>query len=231
LALAHLPAGRIAVEASRTGVRTSGKPDAPDRLTLTLGPGERRSGVDLVVPGGRTIRGVVAAPDGAPVAGASVWAIDQRDGSPHRSPGGDEVLSGADGSFALADVGAGPYVVHARRAGLAIGETTAVRGGAVDVRVVLGPEARLSGVVVSREGDPVADCVVWLAGADGAGRPVVPFRVREPSGAFTLEQVPPGRHELRITTHLGPGGMLLGSEIVEVAAGERRQGLRLVVGR
>jgi len=100
-----------------------------------------------------------------------------------------------DGSFAISvptHLGAGPFRLTAHKAGVGSASMSEVRTGAAPLEVLLGPEANVTGVVVTEvDSVPVEGAhVVFdsgarrLAATTGAG------------GKFTVEGVTPGRYEL-----------------------------------
>src|SRR5687768_5232856 len=75
--------------------------ERPDQKRITLGEGEQRRGVDLIITGGRSIAGVVLDPQGRPVSGAEVTAGPETpDGRAFRPGMHPRVFTGADGTFA-----------------------------------------------------------------------------------------------------------------------------------
>lgn len=136
----------------------------PVRLELAL-DGVVARDVEITCPAGTTVRGRLVAPDGHPVAGASVrvdpadpaWAWPGPDGHP-RVVGGRVTTTDATGAFEVRDVPAGEFDVYAVHPTLRDGRYEA--RGRASVAGTLGdlvasPAPVLVGVVVDPEGRPV----------------------------------------------------------------------------
>jgi hypothetical protein len=216
------------------------------RQELTLDTGEQKTGVDLVVPaGGKRISGKVVGPDGKPVSGAVVTPAFERGGFAYRMPvreGGPSVpqsVTDPDGAFSLEDLQEGRYTLWATDPSHADGEEKGVSAGATNVTVRLQSGASVAGVVRTRGGQPVTDyTIAALPGGDRGASPNDRARtqmvarqwsptsqVHDPSGAFLIARLAPGNYELSATTADGQGAVLP----VTVAAGEKKEGLTLVV--
>lgn len=151
---------------------------------MTLDPGERRAGFEVLLASGATITGRLLDPSGSPVAGASVTASRRREGPlgsmviqiagpGGRGPGGrrgpanplgeetmPEVLTGEDGVFRVAGARAGVWSLEVRGASFAPRTVAGIkvedRAGADVGDVRLEPGARVSGRVLSPSGEAVA---------------------------------------------------------------------------
>lgn len=164
--------------------------------TLQLADGDVRDELELVLPRGKVIAGIVRWPDGAPAAGARIRA--RLEDTPDR-PGaggfraftrdrrGQEATADAEGSFAVEGLSAETYVVVARATrgedeNEDHGSTTIddVTAGATDPLVlVLEPESVVRGTVHALDGTPLdafeltttlRDEEAWLAQATGSSR-------------------------------------------------------------
>ncbi len=152
---------------------------APGRVTLTADRGGRavsealanaEQEVELRVPAGVDIEGVVVAPGGTPVGGSLIWLSEPRDAH----EGAFVRVADADGRFELQSVSPSCWV-GARAAGFAPTSLLAVRAGGVRSTVVLelGPGGGdVEGVVLGPAGEPVVGAVVLL----GATGPAMPWR-------------------------------------------------------
>jgi large repetitive protein len=237
--------GRVIIVASNGPGMRWGGPDRPDQKTLTLAEGENKSGVDLIVAGGKKITGTVVDPAGKPVAGAEVTAGPQEpDGRALRRPGmsmDGRAFSQPDGSFVLEGVGGGKHTVWAVQAGFGDAELKDVDGGATGLKLQFPAEATVSGLVTDPQGKPVSDYTISLAPGPKTGESAADKRTRQsmgawdaptdtvhdPSGQFFLRRVSAGTHELRARTVDGSSATL----IVEISAGEKKQGVRVVLDR
>lgn len=162
------------------------------RTVISLGEGERREGLELVVDLGLTIAGSLVGPSGEPITEAIVQVIPRR-GSP--SAGGI-MNSRTDGSFELTGLDAGEYVLVVahfaspdRRAYSPI-RIDGVSAGDVGLRIELPVAETIRGVVVGRDGSPLYGATVQVDYGDGTigGYDAVPT---DPQGRFHLS-VPAG---------------------------------------
>lgn len=178
------------------------------QVEATLTPGVEAR-VELELPAGPALRGVVVDPLGFPVPDALVW-LSPRDGEvlvlttrvPAFVPAGSGIRTDAEGAFRFASIG------HARTVGAcAVGwaPTRDVRlahrdGAELELRLQLpGPGASLAGSVRGPAGQPVVGAAVYLdAAGDGPGSAhLVRTRTRA-GGAFRFDSVAPGQQELRV---------------------------------
>lgn len=245
--LRPLPKATIMVQARDTrsaGPMMFGGPDDPSRKTIPVEPGEQKTGVDLVIKRtDRSVAGVVVDPDGKPIGGATVMATTDRDPKlPISKPPYSQarVTTMDDGSFKLDDFSEGTYALWATHPRFADGEARGVAAGATGVRIQLERPASVSGVVASSDGRPISTYQITLLPGPKAGeteddkrrRLMGPamyespsLRVHEAGGAFSFSGLDEGTYELRVQTADGQ----VGTEEVALAAGERKQGLRIVM--
>jgi hypothetical protein len=259
--LGPLPAGAITLFASRkeglAGMFSEGiLPDdlarPGSRVTLQLSANDARRDLDLaLVRGGVSIRGVVRAADGAPLAGARVVAEEQSLGTggkilrliervmgatlgPMGPPSG---LSDAEGRFAIDDLLPGKYLVRAAFPGMPDVELGAVRAGRGEVQLRFPEGVAVTGTVVRADGSPVSDgeLVVRRAGGTAETTPAAAVEllasaarlvVHDPRGGFRLSALAPGRYELRFTDAAGDAG----KQAIDVSGGTPAREVRLVVG-
>ena len=160
--------------------------------------------LDLVIGTAGSIVGTVVAPGGAPVVGASVLA---------RTPAGNlGATTGADGTFALADVVPGTIglVVTApdwagRAVDVAVVADTVADAGTIALRTA----ATVSGVVEDATGSPIVGATV------GASSEASPTTVTGADGSYALGNVPVGVTSIVASAD----GYLSSSAVVDVAAG------------
>lgn len=123
------------------------------RESVEIEPG-KESVVELEIPSGSTLRGVVVDPEGAVVEGATVFL--SRDGS--FTEGEPTAVSDDTGRFQIRGVEADTWrTIGARKAGYGPSAWRFLLGrGDKDVRIVLGPAGGgVSGTVVDAAGNPV----------------------------------------------------------------------------
>lgn len=234
--VAEIPALELDLEARKEGFgpRTvRGVEVPPGRGPVDLGT--------LVLTPGAVVAGAVRDRGGRPVAGASVWLEEDRGGAP---PGLRRVLrgepaatTGEDGRFRVADLEPGRRIhLAARKEGFVPAMVRGVEAPTREpVSLVLDPASRVSGLVVTGEGQPVAGAQVELAGAEPPpGVAGVPRRssddsrsaVTEADGRFTLDEVAPGAFEVRATAE---GYQPAKPVALEVVSGKPVEGVRLVL--
>ncbi len=207
----------------RTGVRV------PDGKAVDVG----EVSFDLGAVKGRVVR-----PDGSPVSGAKVWSAGR-----FRSMFSGEVPSpesraesGADGTFTLDRLTAGPVSVFASTDSFPPSSSEVFDlsvGGLVEgVRVRLSPGASVEGIVRDRYGSPVAGAQV-LGGPPPYGLPFpLPRTNADSDGTFHLDGLAPGWN--RIAAYpVGRGGASFsggcfyvepyGLADVHLAPGEKRR--------
>jgi hypothetical protein len=147
---------------------------------LTLKDGERRTGVEIVLPRETSISGTVTWPDGTPAESARVSAIDTgRASSIHSADYGGNAETDAAGKFAIGGLGKGPFYVSTfdRKPELMNGDgrrATAsgardlvwqawqfdVKAATDDLVLVLREPPGLAGRVVDSNGAPLHDFTV-----------------------------------------------------------------------
>jgi hypothetical protein len=199
-ALATEPFG-LQISATAPGFPEYGisiKPDTP-----------RSDDIVLVLMRPAKLRGRFLRPDGTPVVGEIL--------SVHASDDSDDVVSGPDGRFEReierggADVAAFPRRRWGGRANTEEGPSGwgcprllgRVRGDAGDVDlgdIVLAPGARLAGVVVGADGNPIAGASVMLhLGSDQVG-----LTASGADGRFAFDSVGDQPHRLSVSQHVAP---------------------------
>jgi RNA polymerase sigma factor (sigma-70 family) len=197
---------------------------------LDLSDGRDRTDVALrLARADGTIAGLVVDDSGTPVADAHVEA----------EPIGPEMesawiataaLSGRDGRFALGDLIPGAHMVRATAPGQPSSKALRVQAGAQAVRLVIPRAGTLAGLVVDGEGRPARAAEVTVL-PDGPDR--LPFSSGVAEGmsttgaSFSFAALAPGNYELVATT---PDGKVARAGDLTLAPGERRTGVRLVLG-
>jgi RNA polymerase sigma-70 factor (ECF subfamily) len=126
-----------------------------------LAPGEHAT-LELAIPDGIDVHGLVVDADDHPVAGARIWVSHYF----NNSNGNDAATSDAGGAFLVRDVGRARYIgARHERYGPSVLEflQEANPGQRIETRLVLGREcAEVSGVVHDAAGRPIAGASVEL---------------------------------------------------------------------
>lgn len=234
--------GEVQAELASAGAYIEGGKDAPHKRRITLGEGETVKGVMLVLARpDKTISGIVLDPEGRPLPDARVlgWTGNLGVGDCNvlalvRPEG--VVTSQEDGRFIVRGLESGTYTVCALRPEFSAAIRPGVATGSTDVRLRFAPAASVSGVATDSRGQPVSDYTIAAIPPESPGRHNgggagvdigTRVRVRQAGGAFVLEPLAAGRHDLVLTTPDGRAGRVPG---LNVAAGERKRGVQVVVG-
>ncbi len=147
---------RVDVLAPGTWYLGSDRTSSNHRAEITAGT---VAAADVVLPLGVTVNGIVVDADGAPVAGASIWAMGH---GPLRA-GTVPTTSGPDGRFLLRGLES-PREIGARAPGHSPSAATMVaagEGAEVEVRLRLrGPGGSVIGRVLDSAGRPLAGALV-----------------------------------------------------------------------
>jgi Carboxypeptidase regulatory-like domain len=198
---------------------------ARGRHAAAPAPGELPGRMDAFITLRRTrpLTGtVLAEPDGQPLRGALVVADALDQGND-----GGSAVTGADGSYSIADVAPGSYGLVATYQGYSRGVArTQIDKPEAPVEIRLHPQGSLSGVVVDSQGRPVT--AFDLQGKshrrklDGAV-PLGPAqRVTSSDGSFRVEGLDPGWACVDVWAQ---GYALTNSECVRVLQGQKVDGL------
>ena len=207
--LSELPLGRVRVQSDRVAHRN---------VELLA---DEEVVVEIAIPAGAHVRGLVHDANGAPVAGAEIW-ISHFGNS---SWGSIVSESDAEGRFVLRHVEAYCFL-GARAAGYGASYLTtidAAENEVVEVEIELGAEAcAVEGVVVDDRGTPVPGAELKLGNlrpgpqyVDGQMRrgPAPSETAADAQGAFALEGVRPGERRLTVSAP-GYAGSSLELELV-----------------
>jgi protocatechuate 3,4-dioxygenase beta subunit len=237
--------GRIAIEGVvagryRVGVLCHGFLAEEQYPDLVVAAGESPAELRWTVRAAARIRGTVRASDGAPLAGASVFAHLHAAQGNHVSPNVGHAVTDADGRFEMTGLVSGTYAVSASARehpqtfwpGLV---TLGEAGDAtVDIRLDVGGD--LLGEVVDEKGHPVAGVGLmaeWSAGdEDEAMRSMlgIPAPTTADDGSFAVRGLRPGTYRLSADRGRGFEARSLrsrgkahaddGGEKIEVTAGK-----------
>ena len=186
-----------------------------------LGPGEGRTGVDIVLTrGGARLGGHVLDVTGGPISGATVRVL--RRAIPHETT---VARTGPDGAFAVWTA-AGPVTVLAEAQQYASARIAHVAPSA-DLVVRLTPGSTVSGrVVAEHSGDPVPGVRVRAIWPGTWNDPTQPSATSDSGGAFEIRGLEPGRYAL---VGEGPGWRGELTSPVEVGLAKIVDGVTLTV--
>jgi hypothetical protein len=178
-ALAPIVPGRWPLVVSAPGFATAYE-------AVTASP-TARGKVSIALARGVHARGRVIDRIEKPVEGAIVWLENASDWVSAADPGRDGVLSGADGSFDIAGVARGSYVVNVIAPNRATATSAVVHvDGDVDGIVVrITADRLLTGRVVNQDRTPATGASVRVRWASGARVSHV-----DASGAFAIDGLP-----------------------------------------
>jgi protocatechuate 3,4-dioxygenase beta subunit len=188
--LENVPAGQTNLVVTSSGYTPARVP------SLNVEEGKTLADIEVQMDRGVRVTGKVTGPDGAPLPGASV-RLD------FRAPGGGRVMQApmqnpptvtdANGEYTMEAVEAGEKTFQFSRSGyMTTSKTVTLSGNDAKVDVQLSTGVRISGIVVTDGGAPVADASVNAQTAADAGT----FRSTrtDANGAFRLEGLAPGRY-------------------------------------
>jgi hypothetical protein len=247
----RLPAGSYVVQAHmlpdylslRYGQR---RPADEDRL-IVLGEGERRDGVDIVLPRQAVITGTLWDEHGEPVEGVSVSAFElrRRNGRLVAATRANARATDDRGQYRIVAVPPGSYLIGATATGalattaeprayvssyhpattempLARQVVVDVGGEVTGIDIVLNPvrTATVTGMVLAPDGRPFSGTVSLTTSARGG---VASLGTRsaqtDAAGQFALRGVPPGDYVLKAPVQAG-GSPLFGMQYVTVTEGD-----------
>ncbi|MBK7878687.1 MAG: carboxypeptidase regulatory-like domain-containing protein [Planctomycetes bacterium] len=221
--ITDLPAGRLVIEADVAGARERPK------LEVEVKAGEERADLVLVVDLGLVIAGRVLDPTGAPMPMVNL-SLRMADGT---RMGHAPLRTGSDGTFLAPALPAGRYQVLAwpenREGSEAAGTLYAnrivddVEAGtkALEIVLVAGKYAR--GVVLDREGQPMASIYVNAKNARGSQLAAI---LTDTQGRFQLLLDPDQEHELEARPPTSPGDRAALDQAPDPSAYARKKGVR-----
>ncbi len=200
----------------------------PAETTVHIEPQRRRATASLTLPRGGNVAGRVRTPNGAPIAGAQVIAVlDALTGAVRDAV----AFTDAEGGYSVGPLPAGvPVTIEVRCAGYESVELRDVAGRVAGLEIELRPAGRIEGVLVGRDGTPLAgsEVVVVRASADRAPHSVVQEVSTGADGGFVLPAVAAGAIRLQAR---GEDHRVVIGELFELAAGGVVDGVRLVAAR
>ncbi len=240
--LSPLPAGNVFVSASRKAGGFGPMGNGGDFRSVPLEAGERKTGVDFTVDrGGQRIRGIAMGPDGKPVEGAAVAAVQENQMRAVRVRMGGmmsdgKVMTDAEGAFTCDDVGTkGLYTVTATKAGLPDARAEHVAPGATGVIVQFKKPALLAGNVQGPAGPATDYQIAAQVHGDVDERRIGAFmgganakQVHDSEGAFEIGGLAPGKYDVVVSTSDGRVGKQLGLQLGE---GEEKRGVVIQLGK
>lgn len=168
------------------------------REEVTITAGAQR--VELVLPRGATVRGVVVDESGRPVGAA--WVVARRL-SPEGRGGSESSPTEPDGSFTVRNLKPGRHQISAQKSGVGIseeGQEIEVTGAGLNgVRVVLHPASTLRGRVLGLEPEDWPRVLVRAIKAERGGHYEAPL---DREGRFVFSGLAPGDWVLFATESL-----------------------------
>ncbi|MCU0725636.1 MAG: carboxypeptidase-like regulatory domain-containing protein [Planctomycetes bacterium] len=190
----------------------------------TVSEGEVVEGVEIRLPGGERIEGVVSDGEGRPVSGAN---LNARPADPATPGGFANARTDGAGKFRLEGLPTGNYIVSvhsARGMQVLILEAAA---GTRDLKIVVPSPGSISGRVLLAGGEPAGEFFVRVE-LDDPERPgvVMQERITGEGGRFRLAGVHPGVYAV---TASADGGFSERERGIVVAAGQETSGVALVL--
>jgi hypothetical protein len=228
----------VGVQPGRFTLLAERPPHAPAEQDLVIDDGRDRQ-VDLTLPAGAVLAGVVQTRESQPVAGAVVTALVNETSHGHlmgrRWP---QVRTGADGRFRVEALPAGEALVSAAHAGKAASWTPAVVlpvGQTREVTITLGTDTTtVAGTVRWDDGSPAAGVGVAAGWSLPGARGLTSTRTGA-DGTYHIGRVHPG--EVTVLATRGKiNGIVVGhglphQALVTIADGEARTDVDLVLPR
>jgi Carboxypeptidase regulatory-like domain/Sigma-70, region 4 len=235
-----LPPGAYEVFATTKTGGFKRHPPPGSSAQIALSEGEVRTGVSLSLKrNNRRIEGVILDPEGNPIDGAQVGALDPHEATYQRCNGLafiGKFVSRPDGSFSIEDLDDETYAVCARRPPYPDIVHNDVRGGTSGVKLRFERGGSISGVVVEDNGRPVTafDLVMQerpamfatLSVAPLRGQPLVSRSFRDGDGTFVLSGVEAGSFDIVVRRPEGRSGVATN---VLVIAGQTTEDVRIVL--
>jgi protocatechuate 3,4-dioxygenase beta subunit len=195
------PGPEVVVDAARRGLPSA------RTAAMKLVAGEKKTGVNVVIPRGISFAGTVTDPQGKPLSGVSIDAAEAEGGGGFpggniqrrlmisANRGGDDQLvrTGSDGKFSM-KLKEGTYDVSFKREGFAVknlrGQQVNATTKPVEVKLDLGVE--ITGRV-TRGGMPVENVNVGAMSQDGFNN-----TQSGPDGTFHITDLTPGQYMLTV---------------------------------
>ena len=183
--LENVPVGAVNLVANAPGY-------AQARMNLTLEEGKPQTGITLELDAGTKVTGKVTGPDGSPLSGVTVRAMStMRAGGAFAMMSGKQGITDAQGEYSLEAVEPTDEALefsHAKYVGTR--KEITVKGKEMRVDAQLSSGQRVSGMVVTEAGAPVADAEVDAMASAGG------FRTArtDANGQFTFDSLVPSRY-------------------------------------
>jgi hypothetical protein len=182
-ALENVPTGALTVVANAPGYASSS-------LNVTVEEGKALSDVELQLDAGVRLIGRVTGPDGSPLSDVSVSVAPSSSGSFATRGVEISATTDANGEYAVESMQAGEEsMTFTHPKYVTVTKDVTLKGRETKLDVQLSAGQRVTGIVVTESGAPVAEAEVQ-AGRAGSGE-----RARtNANGAFEMEAMPAGRY-------------------------------------
>lgn len=212
--LKHVAPGAMTLVANAPGY-------AAGRMNVDVQEGKTINDVVVELETGVRLVGKITGANGAPLSDASVSVMPSATGSFARGGSLRRTTTDANGEYTLDSLDAGEETInitHPKHTNAT--RTVTLKGGETRLDVQLEGGQRVTGVVVTESGMPVAEAEVRALSASGSGRSAR----TDGSGAFELESLAAGRYRFTATKS---GYTEAKVEDVDISSGTP---VRLVVG-
>ncbi|HEX7155118.1 MAG TPA: carboxypeptidase-like regulatory domain-containing protein [Thermoanaerobaculia bacterium] len=188
--LDNVPAGATQIIVQSAGYTTARTPN------LTVEEGKTVEGVEVQLDTGVKLTGKVTTPEGTAVSGATVRLDTMPGGRGMRMVGMDvAATTDASGEYVLETLEPGEKTFQIAAQGyLTATKTIELKGKDQRLDVQLSSGQRVSGVVVTDSGAPVADAAVRASSAAAGGMFSGQSARTDANGNFTIEGLAPGRY-------------------------------------
>ncbi|HYK00801.1 MAG TPA: carboxypeptidase regulatory-like domain-containing protein [Thermoanaerobaculia bacterium] len=196
--LENVPAGAMSLVATAPGYASS-------RLNVTVEEGKTLGDVELALDAGVRLTGRVTGPNGAPLADVSVRVQPSPTGAFSMRGAESSAVTDTDGEYSLEALPAGEETIAFTHASyLTSRKQVTLKGRETKLDVQLSTGERVSGVVVTEAGAPVADARVEAFGAGMRGGNAR----TNANGVFEIESLQPGRYRFTAAkTGVGEGSV------------------------
>lgn len=212
--LEHVPAGSMNLVASAPGYSGA-------RTTIDVVDGKSLSDVVIELDTGVRLTGKVSGPNGAPLPDVRVSIAPSPTGGFAMTGTMHNATTDQNGEYTLDALEPGEETIefsHAKYVG--VNRTVTLKGPETKLDVTLAGGQRITGVVVTEGGAPVADAEVEAFSAGGSGRNTR----TNTAGAFEFESLSPARYRFSASK----SGYLEGSQDdVDISSGGQ---IRIVLG-
>ena len=203
--LDNVPAGATTLVVTAPGYTAGRVPN------VTVEEGKAVADIEVAMDRGVKVTGKVTGPDGGALSGVSV-RLDNMSGRMMRMPTpGSNAVTDANGEYVLDTQEPGEKTFVFSRSGyVSTSKTANLSGTETKIDAQLSSGMKVSGVVVTEGGAPVADASVSASSAtEGSGASTR----TDQNGAFHLEGLAPGRYTFRASKQGYPSAELRDTEI------------------